>query len=113
MSLPNTVEFNGKTLQRIDDPDTHEFKYYMSFDDKSKYYYFPHNDGFISLTVDQYYDLLAKNNKARRDGRRMISPQQYYQTFISEPVGGRKKRRSTKSRPRRSTRSRKVTLRRR
>ena len=110
--MATVVTFNGKQLFRVDDPDTHELKYYKARGETN--YYFPNNGSFIVLTEPQYDSFTIENMKRRRKGDRLLSVVEYYTTIASEPVGGRKKRRSaTKSRPRRSTRSRKVTLRRR
>lgn len=98
----------GYTL--ISDPDSKTPLYYSKpGDDKM---YFPSGSGVDSVTSSQYQAI----KKIARDEDSITIPSIHslakYKAKL--PAGGRKKKRSaTKSRPRRSTRSRKVTLRRR
>lgn len=110
-----SVTFQGKTLTAMDDPDTHEFAGYYKASPSDGNYYYPNGDGgFTVLTEAQHFDFMTRQRKGEAVvGSRPMTVQEYYGKFASKTAGRKKKRLATKSRPRRSTRSRKVTLRRR
>lgn len=99
---------DGVTYIPVLDPESREIKYYMKKGDY-KTYYLPQNDGSLfAMSQDDYDKYTIYRERQRRKYEPAVSPKEFM-----AGTGGKKKRRSTKSRPRRSTRSRKVTLRRR